>query len=499
MRYAAVSFFVTAVIGFAAAVVTARVFGVRAIGEYSLIIAPWLLLIQFSSIAEQKALTRELSTIEPRDPAILGLFTPIMTFSFLLTAVAAIPVCLISIGALRGPVNQPELVVPSIVVVAGYVVFENTSWNLDAVFSAFLAGSALFWGRITQIILSTVLAVALKPFCSDVWALTWGTVLSFVFALAVRLVFVAGLMPLRFSRAVVREGFGRLPSMLSFAARLIPARLATGLTSQGGVWLLGATSTVVEVGAYARANGLAVRMNDAGYRVSEILFPALVDRHERGDAEAFRDVWGRITRVVALPLFASAAAGGAVAGGVLEIFGNGFDRAAGAFALLLVAYALGVLVLIEGQALLAIRAPGTTSVISVARAVVTLGTMWPLASLWGGAGVAIALLIGHAVAWVLQTWRLAPTLELRVGFRLASMAASITVTTAASYAVGHLVFVAMGGAIGTVVGAGVAFVTFVAVAVAVRWLRFTEIASARDAVRRRISRRRGRTARPGSS
>lgn len=69
MGFAASSFAVNAVMQLMSSVLTARLYGIHTIGEYALVTAPWLTLIQFSNVSEQTALVRELSVLPARDPA----------------------------------------------------------------------------------------------------------------------------------------------------------------------------------------------------------------------------------------------------------------------------------------------------------------------------------------------------------------------------------------------------------------------------------------------
>lgn len=402
MGFAAGSFVVNAVVGLLSAVVTARLYGVTVIGEYALVIAPWVLLIQLSSMSEQKALTRELSSVPPKDPRATGLFLPVLGFSATLSAVVAIPILALTIGALAGPVGQGDLVAPAVLIVVGYVLVENTSWNVDAVLSAFLAGRELFWAKLSQAAAFPVVAVLVRPVSGTVWALTVATLISFVAGFLLRLVLVQRYLSLRPSRVELRAGFRALPGMLGFALRLLPSRIASGVTSQAGVWILGVTSSVQVVGAFARANSVAVRINDAGFRLAEILFPALVKRHQQGDGAGFERLMRDAVRVTGIPLLLGASVAGGVASGLLKVFGDGFDDATNAFALLLFAYTLFVLVVIQSQGVLAIGRPGAASWIGIARAVLTIALMVPFARLWGGTGAALALLVGMALSWQLQ-------------------------------------------------------------------------------------------------
>ena len=49
-----------------------------------------------------------------------------------------------------GPLDAPELLAPALVSIAGYVIVTNTGWNIDSIFSAFVAGRQLFWVRLNE-------------------------------------------------------------------------------------------------------------------------------------------------------------------------------------------------------------------------------------------------------------------------------------------------------------------------------------------------------------
>src|SRR5439155_187709 len=113
------SFAINAVVGTLSALITARLYGVKVIGEYALVTAPWLTLIQFSSVAEQVSLTKAVSVLPARHRMVAGLFLPILLFSAALTVVAGIPVMGLSAAALHGPIHQPKLVLPALAIVGG--------------------------------------------------------------------------------------------------------------------------------------------------------------------------------------------------------------------------------------------------------------------------------------------------------------------------------------------------------------------------------------------
>lgn len=475
MGFAASSFMLNAAVGVVSAIVTARVYGIDVIGQFALVTAPWLLLIQLSSMSEQKALTRELASLAPRAPRIAGLFFPVLAFSFVLTLIVAIPIAIVGVGALHGPMSQGHLTMPALALVAGYVLVDNTSWNLDAVLAAFLAGRELLWARLIQAAAFPVIAVALYPVSESVWALTVATLVSFAIGLLLRAVLVRRYMPLPRDSVELRSGMRELPRMLGFALRMLPSRLASGITSQAGIWILGSTSSIREVGSFARANSLAVRVNDAGFRVSEILFPALVDAFGRGDVRSFERLLRQALRLTAAPLFLAASVAGGVAAGLLDVFGAGFDDAADAFALLLVSYSVFVLVLLQSQAVVATGRPGTSSLIGVLRALVTVGLMVPLSAAWDGAGIGVSLLVGLCISWQLQ----ARVLRRRVlhcdAAPDALFALGVVASTAAGFLVSRLLFLSFDEPVGIAVGGAGGAAAFVMAAVLTRLVRPREI------------------------
>jgi O-antigen/teichoic acid export membrane protein len=210
---------------------------------------------------------------------------------------------------------------------------------------------------------------------------------------------------------------------------------------------------VALVGAYSRASGLAVRLNDAGYRVNEILFPTLTERYESGDHHGFERILLSSQRLTAIPLAVAAGAGGGAAAGILGMFGPGFARGAGALAFLLAAYSLTVICMIQGGGLLAAGRPGWSTWVAVVRLIVSVSLMVPFAHLFGATGVAAALFVGCVIVAVQAAWYLR-----RAALSPASTPAQLRTLTvvglvyAVAFAVAHLV----DGALPGVAGAGIA-------------------------------------------
>lgn len=454
--FAATSFVANAVVGMVSALVTARLYGVAVVGEYAIATAPWLTLIQFSSVAEQVALTRAVSVLPARDRMVAGLFAPVLLFSVLLTIVAGVPIMLLSAAAMRGPINQPKLVLPALVIVIGYVLVDNTSWNIDAVLSAFRAGRELFYARLVFALSFLAFAVGAATVSRTVWALTFATVASFAVALAVRVTLLRRFSSLLPDRASFREGLRRLPAMLAFAVRIVGGRIAGGLNSQADTWILGSMAPVSVVGAYSRASGLAVRLNDSGYRINEILFPTLVQRYDSGDREGFDRMLGDGIRLTLLPLVLIVGAGGGAAVGILGLFGAGFEKGAGALAFLLVSVALTVIAMIQGNALIAVGRPTASTMVAVVRLVVSVTLMFPLGHLYGASGVAGALCIGCVVVAFQGAWVLARVVLLPATNRaLLRTIGVVLLAYGASFAAARAVDVALPGAPGTLVALSV--------------------------------------------
>ena len=396
MGFAASSFAVNAVVQLLSSVLTARLYGVDTIGEYALVTAPWLTLIQFSNVSEQIALVRELSVVPARDVRVGRLFFPVLGLSTALTSVVGAIVMLLSAAALRGPIDQPDLVAPALTVLVAYVLIENVSWNLDSIFSAFRAARDLLLARLTQVVSFLVLAVALRAVSPSVWSLAVATIASFALAFAVRAVRVRAYLAATPWREV-RAGVHELPRLLKFAARLVPGSIANGLSSQAATWLLGALTDVRTVGAYSRAAGVAIRIQEAGFRLSEVVFPAMVERRHLDDRGGMRDDLRLALRGAALPLLLLSAVGGGAAEGALRVFGEGFDDAADAFALLLLAYSLSVLSLMVGDAILALDRPSLATGLVIVRSVVIVGLMVPMTSWFEGTGAAAAFCAGFVL------------------------------------------------------------------------------------------------------
>lgn len=403
MGFAASSVLSNLVVQLLSSVLTARLYGVDTIGEYALVTAPWLTLIQFSTVAEQTALVRALAVLPARDRRVGRLFFGVLGFSSALTVVVSIIIGVSSVAALRGPIDQPHLAVPAVVVLLGYVLLENVSWNIDSVFSAFRAGREIFLARLVQAASFLLLAVGLRAVSDTVWPLAMATVGSFALSFAVRLPMISRFVA-RPRRGDLREGARELPALLRFSLPLVPGSLAHGLASQAPTWLLGGMTNVTTVGAYSRAAGVAIRIQDVGFRLSEMLFPAMVERQHHDDQAGMRNDLGFALRSSFIALLLVSTVGGGVAISALKVFGEGFEDAADAFALLLMSYSLSVVSLLMGQALLALGNPWLNTSFVLVRSAVTVALLVPGIARYGATGAAAAVLAGYVVDVLVRLW-----------------------------------------------------------------------------------------------
>lgn len=399
--YGVLSFMSTAGLGIFTSIAVARVYGIDVIGLYALVLAPTGAMWFLSSMREQAGLVRELASLEFRAPRVTGLFTAVLAFSTVLTLVVAAIVMTIVYFFYRGPVGHPELFAPALVSMIGYVVIQNVAWNFDMIFSAFRAGRELFAVRLSSTVAYVALAVAFGLIWNSVWSLVAATIISNGMALVHRVEKSRRLMRLWVPRSDIREGFDALPRMVMFGLKLTPGSIADGVANEAPTWLLGAMSSVQTVGAFNRAWTLGTRFRDVNYRITEVLFPTLVDRREAGDQEGVDRAMVDSVRYQCAAMLLIASAGGGAAYGVMGLFGPGFDRAANALALILLMPVIVGIASIQGTALVAVDRAWMTSVISMARAAVTVGLMFVLTLTMGLTGTALASVLGYMFS---ATW-----------------------------------------------------------------------------------------------
>ncbi len=301
-----------------------------------------------------------------------------------------------------GPIDQPELVAPALVCLAGYLLVINLGWNLDGLFSAFRAGRELFWIRLHQALAFVIAAAIAATIATTVWCLVVALIFAGMTSLVHRAVAVRKWMRLIVPRSELRAGFETLPDILRFGIRVTPGSLADGASAEAGTWILGLLSTVSAVGAWNVAWSMGKRTLDLNLRLAEMLLPTLVERWAADDRAGFERGLADATRYVVTVMLLPAAAAGGAAEGVMNLFGPGFPRASGALALLLLVPALATTMVFQTQALLALERPTLTSVLSIGRLIVTVSASVGLTIAIGITGTAIGVLLGFVAILAAQ-------------------------------------------------------------------------------------------------
>jgi len=412
--FGTLSFLGTAVLGLVSTIITARIYGVEIIGEFTLAAAPAGILFVLSTVKEQQALIKEITGLPPRHPRVTQLFAAVFTFSWGLTVLVAALDILVCWFVFPGPLARPQLFAPAAVSVLVYVAITNTGWNVDTIFSAYVAGRELLWVRLCEAIAFIAIAVGLGIGWQSVWSLVIATAGAGLIALALRFWMMRRYIRTRIGWSEYRAGLGTLPALLPFGLRATPGQMAQGISQQAGVWALGVVASTSVVGAYSRAISIPQRLQQASLRVTEVLYPTLVGRHNDGDGHGFDRALVDSIRYEVVGMLLIAATIGGAAHSVLAVFGPGFDQASTALALLMLYPALAAITVAQTQALWAVDRPGTTSVISVARMAITIGLLVALTSPLGIVGPAIALLAGYAAGVVFAGVALRPFLQSRL-------------------------------------------------------------------------------------
>lgn len=405
------SFLAVATFGVVSTIATARIYGVRVIGQFALVTAPVAALWVLSTAKEQAALIKEITSLPPRHPRVTHLFAAVFTFSTGLTIVMSIVVGAVSVLVFRGPLHHPELVAPMLVSLAGYAIVTNTGWNIDSIFSAFVAGRQLFWVRLHETLGFLVIAVAVGLSWRSVWGLVIATIGASFTALLHRTALARSFAGARMDRAGYREGMRALPDLLRFGLKITPGGIAQGISQQVGIWAIGIVSPVALVGAYSRAQTIPDRLQQVNFRIIEVLYPTLVGRRAKGDGEGFDRALLDTARYALTGMLLIASVCGGAADAILTLFGPGFARAAPAFVLLIAYPALAAVTSAQTQALWSVDKPGLTSVTALARLAVTVALTVMLTPRIGIAGPAIGLLAGFLLDMAWKTVALRPFLS----------------------------------------------------------------------------------------
>lgn len=401
------------VVGLGSSVVLARIYGVNVIGEYALVLSVVLFTMLLSTVREQTALVRDLSVLGRHDPRVTGRFYAVLAFSLGLTLVVGGIAFVVSAAIFRGPLDQPDLVLATGVALLGHLLFEKVAWNLDMVLTAFRGAQELFWLRLLQALSLVAVAIGLGLAGYDsLMSLVIATVASWGVALVARLIVARSFISFLIPFAEVRAGFAKLPEYLRFGIKAIGVSIGS-IGRLAPTWVLAGVGSIATVGAYSRAEMITTRVTEGIWRVTEMLLPTLVERREEGNLEGFDRSLVDTLRYMVVALLALAAAVGGAAVGVMQVFGPGFDAAANALVLLMLAPALNAVGSGQEQALYAVNRPLALSAIELSKLVFGIGVTVALGIAFGATGVAAAVVLTAALAAVLYGKLLGPYMQSR--------------------------------------------------------------------------------------
>jgi O-antigen/teichoic acid export membrane protein len=193
-----------------------------------------------------------------------------------------------------------------------------------------------------------------------------------------------------------------LPEIIRFGLKITPGSLASGVSDQVGTWTLGAVGSLSAVGAWNRAWALSQRFVELNYRLAEIVFPTLVERHVGEDRGGFDRALVDSQRYVAAGMLLPAAVGGGAAAGVMALFGPGFSSASTALALLLLVPTISTMISIQTDALLAVGRPLATTALAGARMAATVPLTVVLTIEMGVTGAALGVTLGASLQLAVQ-------------------------------------------------------------------------------------------------
>ncbi len=459
--FGVMSFSVGAFLGLLSTVVIARLYGIEVVGQYALATAPTGIVWFLSTVRERPALVRVIAPLNARDPRITGLFVATASFSVALTLVMSLLTAVATYLLFNGPIDQPGLIAPALTQLGVYVVLVNSCWMLDAIFSTFRAGRELFWIRLQQTITFVAFAGLFTLIEVSVWSLIGALAASWFLALVHRVVSVRQWMRFRVDAASLKDGFRELPDIIRFGLKLTPGSISQGLSAEAGTWILGLTSTVTAVGAWDRTWTIGKRMLDLNYRMSEMLLPTLVERHEQGDRAGFDRALIDSMRYAATLLLWPAAAVGGGGQAVLALLGPGFGQAGEALVAVMLVVPCTAVIAMQTQALLALDRPWLTSNMSIGRLVVTVTASVPLSIEFGVEGAAAAVLAGCVAQLVAQGFavRRYRALRLTTLWPVRALAA-LAVAYVAGFAGARVVDIAIGGALALVPSLAAGLVLF---------------------------------------
>jgi O-antigen/teichoic acid export membrane protein len=389
---------ITAVGSILTAVIASRLYGITVVGEFALVIAPWAVLVRISTIAEHLGFMRVAAVLPVRSRPLGALFAALLRFSTALTFATSILTSVVTALLYNGPIHRPHLVMPAIVLVFGYLLFDNVGWNLDTLLTSTRQHLALFYARISQSLAILAMTWVLAFHLRNVWGLTLATLFGYFFPFVVRVPAALKVLPKKLSPEDHHEARQEFRKLLHFSKDFIPNSWMAGISGQSPTLVLGAYGSDAQLGVFSRAAGVTGRLQDIVFRMGANVVTYLSRAHAES-RERFVSLSRRTITLtllaIGLPvtiLFGSARA-------VLQVFGTDFTSGRSSLRVLAVAVLLSsicsamtavVVVSVNRATILAWSGAGTQ--------LVGVLVSFPLVRQWGALGASYAQLCAAVLA-----------------------------------------------------------------------------------------------------
>ena len=313
-----------AIAGFTSAIVVSRLYGASVVGQFGMLLLPWVVVSRLSTWGEGAVLARESVGAEWRSERLSALVGAIAAFSFLLTAVVSILVLISSALIYTHFLDRPELIVPLAVLLAAYTLFANASYLVDCVSMGTGHLQHAYVGRLVAAVSNPVMTLAAGAWTRSIWGPVLGMTLSLALGFVPRAFVLSRYIDIVHLRSSSRNQLRELPRIIRSGLPMTFDFLAAGLFAGLPTWLLGAHFTDEIVGVYSRSTSIFSRVDELIGRFGEVVLPRLVIASKGERAENARIV-RLIVLVSVIPFMFGAVLLAAFGREFLAIFGTEFQ------------------------------------------------------------------------------------------------------------------------------------------------------------------------------
>lgn len=387
------------------AVVASRLYGIKLVGDFALVLAPWAVLVKISTIAEHLGFMRVAAVLPERSEELGALFAALLRFSTALTFATSVLTGVVTSLLYSGPIHRPHLIAPAIVLLAGYLCFDNVGWNLDTLLTSTRQNAALFWSRVSQSLSILCMTLLLSWWMPNIWGLTLGTLFGYVFPFVVRVPAALRVLPHRVSHEATVHARKEFRSLLHFSKDFIPNSWMSGISGQSPTLVLGAYSSQVQLGVFSRAFGITGRLQDIVYRMGANLITYLSRALVQG-RPAFVALARKTVLLTLLAIGLPVVILIAHARSVLRVFGSDFVSGGTSLRILAIAVLItSVCSALTGVVVVSVHRATVLAWASAGSQLVGVVASFPLVHRWGANGAAsaqfaaaVSLLAAHVFA-----------------------------------------------------------------------------------------------------